>query len=179
MPKKRSELFDYYRVSWLGPNDGQKHYGVVTTFGPEASNEWKKGLLIVNDAILPKSYLIPIVNATKMKFGEFGKNEYDLYVNRELEKAQQLSDALGEGLKVGKLFGTGVGDGTAWYVVTKVTQKTVTVEWRGFCLDRYTDQILSWGGSFPRRAIEPQVGFADGMKKIFSKKKAMKVGKET
>src|SRR3990172_295035 len=112
MSKKKSELFGYYRVSWLGPNDGQKHYGVAETCGPEATKEWKKGLLIVNDAILPKSYLIPVANVTKLEFGDFRKDEYDLYVYRELEKAQQLSDALGGGLKPGKLFGTGVGDGT-------------------------------------------------------------------
>ena len=64
-------------------------------------------------------------------------------------------------MRPGKLFSVGVGDGCAFYVVTRVTKKTATVEWRGYHMDRWYDQVLGGGGTFPIDCIEPLVRWAD------------------
>lgn len=145
------ELMDYYQVTWIGPN-GQKLYGVVNRYDTEAELAYKDGYLIVSDAILPVVERVALAAVKKLPM-DFG-GEYDQYVEAEHKKAMATSDAV-QGFGVGKLFSLGVGDGSAWYVITKVGKKNVTVEWRGFCMDRWTDQLLGWGGSFPRRSIEP------------------------
>lgn len=157
-----SKLMDYYQVAWTDAK-GRTRYGVVNT-SEEAHEEFKRGYLIVSDAIVPGSDVVELKKARKLK-AEF-QGEYDKYVEKALEEATRLSNSI-DGLAPGKLFNIGVGDGYAWYVVTKVTPKNVTVEWRGFCMDRWTDQVLGWEGTFPRRAIEPLVKRADGLRKIF------------
>lgn len=147
-------------------------YGVVEAYSPEAKKYAKQGVAIVADALLPETYLVKDADLTDipMEWSATNKDEYTRYVETEFEKAQALSDSLGDGVKVGKLFGIGVGDGTAWYVVTKVNKKTVNVEWRGFCADRWTDHYFGWGRKgIPLRDIEQYVGRHDGLKKLFSK----------
>lgn len=163
-----------YQVKFT--DNGTTIYGILEQFSKEAKAQAKHGMAIVQDAILPKSYLIPLNQLTEipMEIGRFDsklhkfvyQDEYHTYVTNEFEKAQKLSDSL-EGLQVGSLFGIGVGDGTAWYVVTKVNKKTCKIEWRGFCLDRWTDHHFGYGGTFNIKEIERWVGRADVIKKLF------------
>jgi hypothetical protein len=60
-----------------------------------------------------------------------------------------------------------VGDGYAFYLVTKVNPRTCDVEWRGFSPDRWTDQVLGYGGRFPRERIEPLVARESALDGIF------------
>jgi hypothetical protein len=85
-----------------------------------------------------------------------GGDELEVFVRNERTKAIEFSQSLPDGLSVGKMFIVGIGDGHAWYIVTKVTKKTATVEWRGFSPDRYRDSILGLGGAFPKDAIARQ-----------------------
>lgn len=174
---------DHYQVKFQ--QDGKTIYGIFSEDGtkPHASPEskkWaKKGKVLVADAILPKTYAvaekdlidIPLSNEYDPKRGCM-KDELSLYVSDELDKAQKLSDSK-KTFQPGKMFTVGVADGSAFYVVTYVDwgKKTCQVEWRGFCPDRYTCQILGWGGTFPVSAIKPQVDRADGLKAIFGAKK--------
>jgi len=80
-------------------------------------------------------------------------DEYAKYMDDELKKACEKSDKV-EGCAKGKLFTTSVADGCAYYVVTGVKGNTVKIEWRGFCPDRWIDQVLGYGGTFPRHCVE-------------------------
>jgi hypothetical protein len=145
------KLMDYYQVAWIDAT-GQKRYGVAQHYNKEAEKAFKQGFLLVSDAVLPVADRVALSVVRRLPT-EFG-GEYDKYIDAAHKEAVQTSEAVKQ-FGPGKLFSVGVADGSAWYVVTKVTKTTATVEWRGFCPDRYTDQVLGWGGSFPRRSIEP------------------------
>lgn len=152
-------------------------YGIANPYCDESKQAAGQGKIVVEHATLPKSYLVEENQLTdiKMEIGRFDtashkfvdQDEFHEFVQAEFEKAQQISDALPDGLHVGKLFGIGVGDGTAWYVITKINKKTVKVEWRGFCLDRWTDRYLGWGRTCPIDYVEPLVRQNDAANKLF------------
>lgn len=172
MPTSRQyeALSDMHCIKWTDSNN-VVHYGDVEHYDTpypkgdipknfdsmaNAKRRWDRGVVRVNDAVLPIYIDLPISRVTSVPYAtDFRNDEYYKYVEDELEKAQRLSDSLGAGIRVGKLFSLGVADGSAWYVVTKVNKTTVKIEWRGFCPDHYHDQVLGGGGSFPRRMIEP------------------------
>jgi hypothetical protein len=174
-------MSDRYQVKWTGKN-GKVRYGIYRT--EHGSHKPPKGKAIVDDAVLPVCDLVPEKDLVDIPHnfrpvqnsdGETVNDcEYDRFIAQAYSAAEKLSESLGEGLKVNKLFAVGVADGRAWYVVTRVTKTTVRVQWRGFCPDRYTDQVLGWGGSFPRRAIEPLVAREDGLRRLFGKRKVVK-----
>lgn len=148
------EFWDFYQVKWTD-KDGRTRYGLVS-HGGKSKELLKKGQLIVEDAILPKSYVVAVKDLTQIKTSY--PTELDRYVENEQKKASEKSDLLPPGPQVGKIFMLPAADGYATYIIAKVTARTVTVEWRGFCPDRWTDPVLGWGGTFPRRAIEDIVG---------------------
>lgn len=163
----RFEDFRPYRVKVEIP-DGT-FYGHVDTL-PRARAYFNRGDCVVQHAIIPKSYVIPISCITEIPYSRDpigNPDEYDRHVRDEYERANTLSNSLGDSFAPGRLFSIGVADGQAWYVVTKVGSKNCTVEWRGFCCDGYRDQILEWGGSFPRRVIEPLARRHAGLRSIF------------
>lgn len=95
--------------------------------------------------------------------GDYLMNDADEYRVREHVAAELLSYKLGkvQKLQKGQMFAVGVADGSAYYVVTKVNPKTCDVEWRGFCPDRWVDQVLGYGCRQPRQQIERLIlGFA-------------------
>ena len=169
MPKPK-DMPDYYRVKYRLHGTDEWRYGIQERYTDEAENLWKKkGNLIIEDAITPKRYeinpkqceIVPL----EFKFGE--DDEYDNFTTAEFEQAQKTSNKA-KGL-VGKLFDMPVADGMAWYVVTAETARTATVEWRGFCLDRWVDRTYGYGGKFPKKMIAREVGFRDGMQEFFKK----------
>jgi hypothetical protein len=161
---------EHYQVKWTDAEG--VHYGIY-----RCETKKKPGYADVDDAVMPYYHVVPIkdlvdIEMGKLTFtpGELGgsfDDEFAKFVDASYKAAVKLSDSLGKGIAVGKLITIGVADGMAAYVVTKVTKSTVTVGWRGFCPDRYTDQVLGAGGSFPRRSIEPLVRRHDGLKAIF------------
>ncbi len=159
MPKLKAEktytkVSDYYRIKYTDPK-GVVHYGIVDSADEAAKRRFNQGVLRVDDAVLPTYMDIPVGAAIPVEFStDYANDEYNKYLDAELEKAQRVSDRAGNGLRVGKLIAVGVADGSAWYVVTKVNKTTACIEWRGFCPDRWHDQVLGWGGSFPKRRIE-------------------------
>jgi hypothetical protein len=157
-----------YQVKWVSA-DGVQRFGIF--------REQKRSVAIVDDAVLPYCHRVPAAALTDVELGiprfvpgvlgSLPGDEYHEFVDADYKRAVALSDSLGDGLQVGKLFNTSVGDGRAYYVVTKVGAKSVKVEWRGYCPDRYTDAVLGWGGSFPKPAIERLVKMGDGLAKLF------------
>lgn len=158
------------------PVEGKICYGIHQEYDEESKKLAKSGFTIVHDAILPKAYKVKIkdMEEIKMEMGKYrngrwvDQDEYHTFVEDEFEKARKLSASL-KGFVPGKLFSVGVADGNAWYVVTKVSGKSCTIEWRGFCLDRYMDHYLGYGGFYPVSKIKRYVDFEEGMAKLFSR----------
>jgi hypothetical protein len=159
---------DYrYIVKWTAA-DGATKYGVVETYFSTAKKLAKKGVRLVEDAILPTAYEVP--DAALVDVKEFYPNEYDVHVEAELKKAEAKSTRVGPGLKPGKLFTTPVGDGQAFYVVEEVKKTKVKVSWRGFSGDRWVDRYLGYGGWADRRYVEGHVRWQDGWAKLMKQK---------
>lgn len=176
-------MSDRYQVKF--PWKGETRFGIVDSFGEEAETLAKQGKLLVEDAVLPQRYAVPddksVVDVPdSMDRYEFDADgfvtngdEYCMHVQEEYKKALAVSDALPEGVHVGKMFSIGVADGIACYVVTKVNKKTCVVEWRGFeNLDRYRDHFFGWGRTVPIADAARYIGVEEGMKKLYAKKKA-------
>jgi hypothetical protein len=146
----------HYQVRYEDRGLG-KTYGVCESYSKEAEKAANQGKVIVAHAIYPTRVLVQESSVVDVPLSYGG--EYDTYVQIMQDLHEVLADRLGrDRLQHGHLFAMGVADGSAHYVVTKVRQATCTVEWRGFCGDRWVDRVFGWGGSFRRRDVEPLVG---------------------
>jgi len=77
--------------------------------------------------------------------------DYDKYFKAEMAK----SNALGKGVKVGKIFSLPVADNYAYYKIVKVNKKTVKVEWmEKMSPDGYQYFLLGEGGTIQLSKIE-------------------------
>ena len=87
-----------------------------------------------------------------------------------LKSIDAIQESKGEGLLF-RYFSRPVADGLAWYQVTKVTSKTVTIQWcDGISLDNYYDGMLGDGEvTVPRHMIEDLVRGRIAMDKLFSR----------
>lgn len=168
-----------YQVKFQG--EDAIRYGIVRSYGKEVEAAKARGLLIVEDAILPVAYEVREADAVDVEVklpGRFDNEtglwtdlgEYDAYVQEAWKAAKAVSDAITSGVGVGSMFTIGVADGTAHYVVVKVNKKTCRVEWRGFCADRYFDHHFETGGTFPLADVARYVEQDRAMSRIFSKK---------
>ena len=131
----------------------------------------KLGHFFVDDVITGKRYQIPekdIIDfpldmhnfAWPLDEDMTGGDAFDQYCHQEYMKALEASKKNGNVLGVGTMITTPVGDGSAFYVVTEVRKKTCRIEWRGFHPDRWHNNMLGRGGSFPVDMISrlPKVG---------------------
>jgi len=161
---------NYYCVKFvLKDNPKQVRFGIQESYSREAKSAWVKDkALMIEDAVSGEMHrvLIDLFNVIPMKV-EMNynidpktslpiNNEYDKFVNEAYKQAIKADKKAGAGLKVGRMFVLPVGDGGAYYVVTKVGKTNCIVGWRGFSPDRWVDRMLGYGGSFPRRMIEPE-----------------------
>ena len=169
-PTRREDMPDYYCVKFvLKDNPKQVRFGIQESYSREAKSAWVKDkALMIEDAVSGEMHrvLIDLFNVIPMKV-EMNynidpktslpiNNEYDKFVNEAYKQAIKADKKAGAGLKVGRMFVLPVGDGGAYYVVTKVGKTNCIVGWRGFSPDRWVDRMLGYGGSFPRRMIEPE-----------------------
>jgi hypothetical protein len=93
--------------------------------------------------------------------------QWNLWFNEQMSE----SDALPDGVQVGKIFSTQVADGYAYYEIVRVNKKTVRLKWRKeLSPDGWNDAVLGQGGSFPKDSIANIIAQADAMKRIFGKK---------
>ena len=141
---------DLYQVKFTDPA-GVTHYGIAESYGEDAERARESGNVLVGDAILPAQYEVPVGSVTPLDIDD---GEFDQYIEAEFKKAREASAEAGPGVVVGKLFRIGVGDGYAWYVVTKVRRSSCDVAWRGFSGDRWADHHYGYG----RKASVKDVG---------------------
>lgn len=170
-------------------HDVQYEFRGQTRFGVVAYEKSKKpGHIIVDDSVLPfraevldDDKVIDIESSwTKGERPVYdrntglltsGGNAKDKWLNAEAVKAQALSKAAGKGVVVNKLFSIGVADGSATYIVTKVTGTKCDVEWRGFDNgDRYTDHFFGYGKKgVSKKDVQAYIGREEGMADFWSK----------
>lgn len=144
-------------MKWLLADGKTWHYGIARHMDEKDKRKYP-GQVIVDDPVYPKCYAVnekdlvdiePSYGTWNQKTGDFeGGDELTQYVRKHYWAARDLEESLtGKGVVAHRLFGIGVADGTAWYTVTNVNRKkkTCTVEWRGYCPDRWTDHWFGWG----------------------------------
>jgi hypothetical protein len=157
---------DLYQVKWF---HGFWQYGVVDRWGEESVQYYEnKQQVIVNDAITPAQHVVAVEALVPIDTTFNPLDEYAAFVEEQYQTAKGRSDGLPVGLHVGKMFRVPKGDGYAHYVVTKVNKKTVDIEWRGYCLDRWVDDRFGYGGREKREDIEMFVRREDGARRLFS-----------
>jgi hypothetical protein len=150
---------------------GEEHFGQVCTWPIEDVRQYAaKGLLLIADEIFPTSCgLSPDQVVVVKELPWDAQNPLLRHRERLLSAAQEASNKVKD-FGLGKIFSIPAGDGFAWYVVTKVTAKMATVEWRGFHCDHWRDLTLDYGGVFPRSVIERHVRRCEGLRRIFGPK---------
>ena len=145
------------------------HYGVVDRFSPASIQYYEEErCVIVDDAITPDRYVLNVDALTDIQSTFNPLDEYHQYLEDEYHKAKDFAESRPDGLHVGKLLSVPVGDGCAFYVVTKVNKKTVDIEWRGFSPDRWIDFRFGMGGREKRDVIEALVRREDAYRRIFA-----------
>jgi len=141
-------------------------YGIARMYG-DSKNFNKNaavGKIVIDHAIFPiagtveESLLVDLKAAVggcyPDELGYFwGKGEYEDYVVLQQIVHDIIDYGCGDRVEVGKTFSCGVGDGFAYYVITSVARVNCSVEWRGFCADRYVDRMFGYGGSFRKSDI--------------------------
>lgn len=156
---------DLYQVKWF---PGFWRYGIVDRWGESSIQYYQEEQnVIVNDAITPARHVVAVNELVPINASFNPPDEYTAFVEEQYRIAKVRSDSLPEGLHPGKLFRVPKGDGYAWYVVTKVNKKTVTIAWRGYSLDRWVDDRFGFGGREKRETIEMFVRREDGMRRLF------------
>jgi hypothetical protein len=161
---------DLYQVKWFA---GIWRYGVVDRWSAESIRYYEDDRrVIVNDALTPAQHVINVDALVPVEHTYSAANEYEQYVEAQYQIAREHSDRLPDGVQRGKLFRVPKGDGYAYYVVTKVNKKTVDIEWRGYCLDRWVDDRFGYGGREKRETVELFVRREDGRRRIFSTQSA-------
>ena len=87
--------------------------------------------------------------------------------NKLMDADMAKSDALGDGVIVGKIFSLPVADGSAYYKVVKVNKRTARVEWlKELSLDDYQDRMLGDKGTVQISKIEPMLAYDKKLREI-------------
>lgn len=155
-----AELNEYYLVQFELPAThqcGGVRFGIVNSsrFGEDVPREAKRGNLVISDCELPISRVRASDQVTRVPIGLGFDNLDPVYDWLAGKHKAAIHRALDSKTLVHQLFSLGVADGSARYVVVKENKRSLKVEWRGYGgLDRYTDAILGWGGTFPRDSLE-------------------------
>ncbi len=169
---------DRYQVKFR--SGGGWTFGTVRQFGDEVEQAKKSGKVIVDDAVLPRSYLvadselvdIPLVLGHFDRTSErlVGCDELHAHRDGACEAARRASSALPDDgtVRVGALYRIQVADGYAFYVVTKTFKKSCRVEWRGFAADHYQDHHFGLGGTFSVEEVLRHVQRERAVARIFA-----------
>lgn len=157
---------DLYQTKWF---DGRWRYGIVNRWDAESKHYYEdRRQVVVDDAITPARHVVNIDALVPITVTYNPPDEYTAFVEEQYRIAKERSDALPDGLHIGKMFRVPKCDGYAHYVVTKVNKKTVDIQWRGYSLDRWVDDRFGYGGREKRETIEMFVRREDGMRHLFT-----------
>jgi hypothetical protein len=170
---------DHYQVKYEAAKLGIQ-YGIANMYGEEFEKYAKRGQVLVDHAVFPTMAVLPEAQLTDLKMdyrgptksaGGFmnGLGEYHDYVTLQHVIHQIRHDRLpSDQVAAGHLFAVGVGDGAAYYCVTKAGQTSCQIEWRGFCLDRWFARPWGFGGKFRTQDVAAMIGL--GVTRIFGPK---------
>lgn len=169
-----NEIPDLYEVYYNAKHDDGLFYqriGLVQRYSDEAKKWFAKGKLVVDDSILPLSFAVNVGEVTALEDvvpADFKPDNYmpidsvisDAWHQYWSDKADKEAERLTK-FGVGALVTRPVGDGSAAYVVTSMRKRGTEcyLEWRGFCPDRWTDQMFGWGGWYRTKDIKPMAEF--------------------
>lgn len=95
-----------------------------------------------------------------------GGDEIEVFLRNAFTRVREEAKKLPKGLQKGKWFRLPHADGYAYYVVTAVFRKNCDIEWRHFSGDAWVDDVLGWGGRFPKTMIAPLVQREDAMEEL-------------
>ena len=161
---------------------GREFYGKVDEYADEAKELAKQGKVVVVDAVTGVPHAVrneDVVDLpSDLAAGKWipegywwgGGEDEDFVVLAQI--AHQVAEARlpkDKRLRPGHMFAIGVADGHASYVVVSVKNGRAKVEWRGWCLDAWTDHHFGWGGTFPAKDVARYV--RPGAKDPFGKAK--------
>ncbi len=179
---KKIEAFkkaNHYMVKYKTPM-GFK-FGIVEQYSEEAKAALNRGFATVSDAIDGNLHEVLFEDIVGIK-GSYdykpvpghqdymaSSDEYSQHVvSQQIEHDKREASLPDDGqLYPGHQFRIGVGDGYASYVVTAVSGSRCMVEWRGFCLDRWTDHHFGYGGRFAVADVLRYVQIGKGVRRIF------------
>ena len=121
----------------------------------EAEEAKATGERIVEDVMTGQRFRVPAKDV-KSSSPEAHQAHVDRLFNLAL-----LAHKRAKGL-IGKLIRRPRGDGYAWYQIVQETPRTVTIEWRGYGLDRWYCDVLGGGGRFDKKLVVPLI-MPDGL----------------
>lgn len=163
------ERYPHYEVYYnsRGP-DGivRQRIGLVDQYGEDAEKLLAKGILVVEDYILPYAQhckmteVTPIKEVIPLDAKPTNYMPLDCVITDAWQDYWQgLADEAHKKLTkvgVGAMFYVPVGDGHATYVVTAMRKKGTEckVEWRGFSGDRWVCQQYGMGDWFRTKDVE-------------------------
>jgi hypothetical protein len=136
--------------------------GTVSEYHDQTREAFDKKHWLITDLISGEVLAIPFDHVTDANPGKKLKGRFDMGIEFEIQDAWRnlwadYYRAVNESLTAfgpGALFSVGVGDGSADYVVTKVTKTKAHVEWVGICGDDYYDHHFGGGGVFPLADVQ-------------------------
>lgn len=155
-----------YQVKFTDKNDNLR-FGIVQHHHEQSEEFAAIGQSVVENILTAEVGVIDTARLTEVplsmgSIGTFdrqtgifwGGSDLADYVALE-QMAHQYRDSLNpDGVHKNTLFYQGVADGSAAYVVTAVARTKCTVEWRGFCPDRWVAQPWGYGGSFAKSTVK-------------------------
>ena len=167
-----SDMPDHYQIKYRYKEQKRSpwRYGIMERYNRDSKKLWKEGYVVIQDAVLPNSYKVKYedIEIVDIPLSPPGENEFDNFVTAEFEKAKEKSKKA-KTLK-NKMFNVNVADGRAYYVVVRENKKTVYVEWRGFCPDRWVDQLLGYEGAVDKNKVTDLIHRQEGLAALFSGK---------
>lgn len=159
--KKEEQEDDPYFVRFV--RNGKLRYGTVDRWSKEGRKAFKAGYYRINDAILPV-----VAEMKKDRFTVVDGESYYKFIEKDFKAAKKNAKKIPfvRTLKVGHIFGVGVADGTAWYIVTEVKGELCKISWRGWCHDHWIAPFFGHGGEFRIQDVRPLVWLEKCERKI-------------
>lgn len=152
-------LMEYDQVKNTGKSV-RWQFGLVDRCTPEAVRLAAQDKLIVQDAVTGVRFLTTLDQVAKVPYGRvYDSNagcfddELSQFVQKSFVESQRVDAALRQ-FGVNAMVMYPMGDGQAFYVVTRCTKRFVWLSWRGFTPDRWEHPLVACGCRSLRGPVE-------------------------